>query len=236
MTSGAEEQASVDLGDQAVVRGQGGETHQVAGRRPDPDHPAGRPGRRRPEHAAGRRAGAGRAGGLPLPREDLPLRPRAHPRAGRPRPRLRRARVLRELRAAGRPHPRRPVPAAGERTPAFVRFSTVAGNKGSADLARDVRGLRREALHAGGQLGPGRQQHPGVLHPGPDQVPGPDPRRQAGARPRLPAGPDRARQLLGLRVADAGVDAHAACGRCRTARSRGRSGSWRGSASTRSGS
>ena len=27
------------------------------------------------------------------------------------------------------------------RTPAFVRFSTVAGNKGSADLARDVRGF-----------------------------------------------------------------------------------------------
>jgi catalase len=29
----------------------------------------------------------------------------------------------------------------GERTPAFVRFSTVAGNKGSTDLARDVRGF-----------------------------------------------------------------------------------------------
>ena len=28
-----------------------------------------------------------------------------------------------------------------ERTPAFVRFSTVAGNEGSADLARDVRGF-----------------------------------------------------------------------------------------------
>jgi catalase len=30
---------------------------------------------------------------------------------------------------------------AGEKTAAFVRFSTVAGNKGSADLARDVRGF-----------------------------------------------------------------------------------------------
>jgi catalase len=30
---------------------------------------------------------------------------------------------------------------AGQRTPAFVRFSTVAGSKGSADLARDVRGF-----------------------------------------------------------------------------------------------
>ncbi|MBK1662954.1 catalase HPII [Rhodospirillum rubrum] len=30
---------------------------------------------------------------------------------------------------------------AGEKTPAFVRFSTVAGNLGSADVARDVRGF-----------------------------------------------------------------------------------------------
>jgi catalase len=29
----------------------------------------------------------------------------------------------------------------GQKTPAFVRFSTVAGNKGSADLPRDVRGF-----------------------------------------------------------------------------------------------
>ena len=40
-----------------------------------------------------------------------------------------------------RRHPGRPVPEAGERTPVFVRFSTVAGNKGSSDLARDVRGF-----------------------------------------------------------------------------------------------
>ena len=31
--------------------------------------------------------------------------------------------------------------AKGKKTPAFVRFSTVAGNKGSPDLARDVRGF-----------------------------------------------------------------------------------------------
>lgn len=30
---------------------------------------------------------------------------------------------------------------AGEKTPAVVRFSTVAGSKGSVDLARDVRGF-----------------------------------------------------------------------------------------------
>ena len=32
-------------------------------------------------------------------------------------------------------------PARRGKTPAFVRFSTVAGNKGSPDLARDVRGF-----------------------------------------------------------------------------------------------
>ncbi len=31
--------------------------------------------------------------------------------------------------------------------------------------------LRRQVLHRRGQLGPGRQQHPGVLHPGRDEVP-----------------------------------------------------------------
>ncbi len=34
-----------------------------------------------------------------------------------------------------------PFQTAKQRTPAFVRFSTVAGNKGSSDLARDVRGF-----------------------------------------------------------------------------------------------
>jgi catalase len=34
-----------------------------------------------------------------------------------------------------------PFQESGQRTPVFVRFSTVAGNKGSADLARDVRGF-----------------------------------------------------------------------------------------------
>src|SRR5579885_3142501 len=34
-----------------------------------------------------------------------------------------------------------PFQEVGLRTPAFVRFSTVAGNKGSPDLARDVRGF-----------------------------------------------------------------------------------------------
>ena len=60
----------------------------------------------------------------------------------------------------------------GERTEAFVRFSTVAGSKGSFDLARDVRGFAVKLYTQGRQLGSGRQQHPGVLHPGCDQVSG----------------------------------------------------------------
>ncbi len=38
-------------------------------------------------------------------------------------------------------------------TPVFVRFSTVAGSRGSADTARDVRGLCRPLLYNGRQSG-----------------------------------------------------------------------------------
>ena len=193
----------VEYGDQRVERGAGGETHQVAGAACPPHDPAGRGRRRRPEHAARRRPRPGCARGLPLPREDLPLRPRADPRARRSRPRLRGARLLRELRAAERPDPRRPVPA-GRRADAGVRpLLDRRGQQGVGRPGPRRARVRGQALHQGGQLGSRRQQHPGLLHPGRHQVPGPHPRRQAGARPRLPAGPDRARQLLGLRLADA---------------------------------
>ena len=61
--------------------------------------------------------------------------------------------------------------------------------------------LRDEVLHRRGHVRPGRQQHAGVLHPGRDQVPRHHPRRQAAPGPRDPAGADRARHVLGLRVA-----------------------------------
>ena len=133
----------VEYADQQVERGHGGETHQVAGDGAPPlTTQQGIAGRRRPEHAAGRRARADPARGLPLPGEDLPLRPRADPRAGGARPRLRGPRLSSRTtsRSPSSPGPtcsRRP----GQHTPVFVRFSTVAGNKGSADLARDVRGF-----------------------------------------------------------------------------------------------
>src|SRR6185437_12393438 len=79
------------------------------GRRPpEPDYAAGRGCLRRPEHAPSRPARSGDARGLSLQGEDLSLRSRADPRAGRARARLRRARLLRELRLLGRTHQSRP--------------------------------------------------------------------------------------------------------------------------------
>ena len=80
----------------------------------------------------------------------------------------------------------------GARTPVFVRFSTVAGSKGSRDLARDVRGFAVKFYTAGRQLRSRRQQHPGLLHPGRDQVPRSHSRGQTRAGSRISAGPNRA--------------------------------------------
>lgn len=69
----------------------------------------------------------------------------------------------------------------GKKTPLVTRFSTVGGEKGSADSARDPRGkisfrihtlsgmlltskrLLDQILHPRGQLGLGVQQHPSLL-------------------------------------------------------------------------
>ena len=66
---------------------------------------------------------------------------------------------------------------AGKRTPLFVRFSTVAGERGSADTARDVRGFAVKFLYRSGQLVPRRQRHSSIFNPGCDEVSGPDPCR-----------------------------------------------------------
>ncbi len=66
-------------------------------------------------------------------------------------------------------------------TPVFVRFSTVAGSRGSADTVRDTRGFAVKFLHRRRQRRPGRQQHPGLLHPGRHQVPGRRSLGQTGA-------------------------------------------------------
>jgi catalase len=51
------------------------------------------------------------------------------------------ARLLRELQDLSALTRAAPFAAAGKRTPVFVRFSTVAGERGSADTVRDVRGF-----------------------------------------------------------------------------------------------
>lgn len=87
----------------------------------------------------------------------------------------------------------------GKETPVFLRFSTVAGSRGSADTARDVHGFAVRLYTDEGNFGTPlqsylhflhfinslkrhcRQQHPCLLHPGRYPLPGSDPRRQAFA-------------------------------------------------------
>ena len=145
------------------------------------------------------RAGTDAAAGPPPAREDHPLRPRADPGAGRARAgrgRPRRVRGLRQ-RAAG---DERGLPGQERRDPGVrpvlhgAGLARVCGHR-----ARHPR-LRHEVLHLRGHLRPGRQQHPGLLHPGRHQVPRRHPRGQAAPGPRDPAGAERARHVLGLRV------------------------------------
>ena len=145
-------------------------------------------------------------------REDHALRPRAHSRARGARARRGGARPLSGLQVDVAVHLRR-LPAGPCGQDAGVRALLDRGRLARLGRhgARRAR-LRGQVLHARGQLRPGGQQHPGVLHPGCDQVPRPDPRRQARAAPRDAAGRQRARHLLGLRLADARDHAHADVG------------------------
>ncbi len=87
------------------------------------------------------------------------------------------------------------------RTPVFVRFSTVAGSRGSADTVRDVRGFATKFYTTEGQLRPRGQQHPRLLHPGRDQVSRPRALGEARAPPRDAPGGLGARHLLRLHLA-----------------------------------
>ena len=173
--------------------------------------PAG-PGRRRADHAERRAhpgqrplAEGGPAGAgpprrrLPPAREDHALRPRADPGARGARPRRRSARRLHGQRRRRDRDPRRRP---GGEGPGDAGLRAVLHRARLARLgrhgARHPR-IRDEVLHEGGHLGPRRQQHPGLLHPGRDQVPRHHPRGQAAPRPGDPAGAVGARHLLGLR-------------------------------------
>src|ERR1700719_3274444 len=58
----------------------------------------------------------------------------------------------------------------GKKTNVLTRFSTVAGEKGSADTARDPPGLFGQVLHRRGQLGHDRQQPPHLFRARPVEV------------------------------------------------------------------
>ena len=134
----------------------------------------GMPRQRQPEHAEGGRARAVAARGLPPPREDHPLRPRAHPRARRARARLRaRTASSRSTRSLAR-YTQAALPAGPVGAHAGLRALLDGRRLARLDRhgARRAR-LRDQVLHGGGQLRPRRQQHAGLLHPGRDQVPGP---------------------------------------------------------------
>ncbi len=81
----------------------------------------------------------------------------------------------------------------GTKTDILIRFSTVAGERGSPDTWRDPRGFSLKIYTDRGQLRHGRQQHAGLLRQGPDEVPAlhplaEAPRRQRPARPRHAVG------------------------------------------------
>ena len=137
------------MADAEVHRGAGGETHQTAGG----DVPVlttqqGTPVADDQNSLKAGARGPDASRGPAFPREDLPFRPRAHSRAGGACPRLRRARLLRDLRVALRHHHGRHLPARrgedrGLRAVLDGRRQQGLGRPGP----RRAR-LRRQVLHA----------------------------------------------------------------------------------------
>src|SRR5690348_13633015 len=132
----------VEYGDQRIERGQGGETHQIAGEgRPrlttqqgvpvSDDQNTLRVGERGPDALEDFHF---REKIFHFDHERIPERV-VHARGYGAHGYFENYEPLTDITRAD------PFSEAGLRTPVFVRFSTVAGNKGSPDLARDVRGF-----------------------------------------------------------------------------------------------
>ena len=154
-------------------------------RRPVPHHQSGPPRQRRPELAEGRRRAGRRCSRTSILREKIthfdheriPERV-VHARGSGAHGYFQVYESLAELH-----HGR--VPAGPGKRDAGLRALLDRGRLARLDRPRARRArLRGEVLHRRGQLRSGRQQHPGLLHPGRDQVPRPGPRRQAGAAQR----------------------------------------------------
>ncbi len=183
--------------------------------RPRADDQPRRADRRQPELAQSRVARPDAARGLHPPREDHAFRSRADPRAHRACPRLGSARLLRVLPAARRADTRLDL-CRGRQAHARLRALLDRRRRTRVDRYRARRArFRREVLYGRGQLGSRRQQHPGLLHPGCDEVSRPGPCREARAASRDAASRVRARHVLGFRVADAGIDPYVDVGHVR---------------------
>ena len=81
----------------------------------------------------------------------------------------------------------------GTKTDTLIRFSTVAGERGSPDTWRDPRGFALKFYTTEGNYDMVGNNTPGLLHPRPDEVPAlhplaEAPRRQQPARPRHAVG------------------------------------------------
>ncbi len=109
-----------------------------------------------------------------------------------------------------------PFQQVGKITPVFVRFSTVAGERGSKDTARDVRGFAVKFYTDQGNWDLVGNNMPVFFIQ--DAMKFPDLVHAVKPEPHHAhaAGGERARHLLGLRVADAGVDPHADVGDVRS--------------------
>ncbi len=133
-------------------------------------------------------AGSYPAGRLSSPRKDHAFRSRAHSGAGGPTPAAPPPTAsFRSMRTC----PTSPWPASSPTPHARHRFSCAfrpLPDRAVRPTSRAMCALRSEILHGGRRLGPGRQQHPGLLYPGRDQVSRPHPCGEARAEQRNTAG------------------------------------------------
>ena len=199
-------------------RGNGGETHQQipeAGRHEARDHLTTNQGIRVSDNQNSLKSGARG----PTLLEDFVLREKIfhfdHERIPERIVHARgtgRARLFRSDRRHFRPDEGGPVQEGREDRRCSCASRPSPAAPGSVDTPRDVRGFAVKFYTTRGQLGSGRQQHPGLLHPGRDQVSRSGPRGEDGGGPRLSAGGQRARHLLGLGDPDAGDHPHADVG------------------------
>ena len=100
----------------------------------------------------------------------------------------------------------------GEKTPVFVRFSTVAGGAGSVDTPRDVRGFAVKFYTKEGNWDLVGNNIPVFFIQDAIKFPDLVHAVKMEADRAYPAGRQRARHVLGLGIADARDDAHADVG------------------------